>query len=350
VLRTALEKDTRVTPDLILPYDGVHPDFVSRPVWCGRGSTVIGAARIGAQAWIGDEAVIRADGQTVILGDRFWLGHRSTVHIATRTHGTRVGDRVTVGRNSVVHACTLGSDVVVEDDVVILDGAEVGDGAVIEAGSTVFPRASLPGGYAYAGSPARPSRAIGADEIAERAERLRERMGDGSALPPGEVSEVDDSVFVARNARLRGRVSLGAGASVLFCCDLNAEVGPIVVGADTNIQDNTVIRTRADGVVIGRDTTIAHNVRISDCRIGARSLIGIGATIASGTLIADDVMLAAGATTDPGQILEAGYLWGGRPARILGPLDAEKRAMMIRIVEGYCQHGREYRAAQEASE
>lgn len=79
-------------------------------------------------------------------------------------------------------------------------------------------------------------------------------------------------------------------------------------------------------------------------------MIGIGATIASGTLIADDVMLAAGATTDPGQILEAGYLWGGRPARILGPLDAEKRAMMIRIVEGYCQHGREYRAAQEASE
>ena len=59
-------------------------------------------------------------------------------------------------------------------------------------------------------------------------------------------------------------------------------------------------------------------------------------------------MLAAGATTDPGQILEAGYLWGGRPARILAPLDAEKRATMIRIVEGYCRHGREYRVAQEA--
>ncbi|MEE7447010.1 gamma carbonic anhydrase family protein [Methylobacterium radiotolerans] len=337
-----------MTPDLILPYDGVQPDFASRPVWCGRGSTVIGAARIGAQAWIGDEAVIRADGQTVTLGDRFWLGHRSTVHIATRTHGTRVGDRVTVGRNSVVHACTIGSDVVVEDDVVILDGAEIGDGAVIEAGATVFPRATLPGGYAYAGSPARPGRTVDSDEVAERAERLRERMGDGPAYPSGEAPEVEDSVFVARTARLRGRVSLGAGASVLFCCDLNAEVGPIVVGADTNIQDNTVIRPRADGVVIGRDTTIAHNVRIADCRIGARALIGIGATIAAGTLIADDVMLAAGATTDPGQILEAGYLWGGRPARILAPLDAEKRAMMIRIVEGYCRHGREYRAAQEA--
>ncbi len=165
------------------------------------------------------------------------------------------------------------------------------------------------------------------------------------AEPP---AETDPDVFVARTAQLRGRVGLGAGTTVLFCCALEAEAGPIVVGADTNIQDNTVIRTRGEGVVIGRDTTIAHNVRIADCRIGARSLIGIGVTVAPGTLIADDVMLAAGATTDPGQILESGHLWGGRPARILAPLDAERRSMMLRIVESYCIHGREYRAAQEA--
>ncbi|MDP4023881.1 gamma carbonic anhydrase family protein [Methylobacterium sp. NEAU 140] len=335
-----------MSPDLTLPYDGHAPDFASRPVWCGRGSTVIGAVRVGAQAWIGDAAVIRADGEAVTLGDRFWLGHRSTVHIATATRGTVCGDRVSVGRNSVVHACTVGSDVVIEDDVVILDHAEIGDGAVIEAGATVFPRARLAGGFVYAGSPARPRGALTLAEAAERGERLRERAGEGEAPEPGDPVQVEDGVYVARNARLRGRVGLGSGASVLFCCALDAEVGPIVVGADTNIQDNTVIRTRGAGVVIGRDASIAHNVRIADCRIGARTLIGIGATIAPGTLIADDVMLAAGAATDPGQILESGYLWGGRPARILAPLDAERRLMMTRIVEAYSRHGREYRQAE----
>ena len=99
-----------MNPDLTLPYEGESPSFASRPVWCGRGSTVIGAARIGDQAWLGDAAVIRADGQRVTLGDRFWLGHRSTVHIATFTRGTTCGDRVTVGRNSVIHACAIGSE------------------------------------------------------------------------------------------------------------------------------------------------------------------------------------------------------------------------------------------------
>ncbi|WP_375463020.1 gamma carbonic anhydrase family protein [uncultured Methylobacterium sp.] len=338
-----------MTPDLTLPYDGILPDFASRPVWCGRGSTVIGAARLGSQAWIGDDGVIRADGQPVVLGERFWLGHRSTVHIATFTRGTQVGDRVTVGHNSVVHACTIGSDVVIEDDVVILDGATVGDGTVIEAGATVFPRVQLEGGFVYAGSPAKPQRTITRAELDERAERLREAAGDALQPVAGDRPEVVETVFVASTARLRGRVSLGAGSSVLFSCDLHAEVGPIVVGADTNIQDNTVIRTRGEGVVIGRDTTVGHNVRVGDSRIGARSLIGIGATIAPGTVIADDVMLAAGATTDPGQLLEGGYLWGGRPARILSPLDADKRAMMGRIVEGYREHGRAYRKAEAES-
>lgn len=335
-----------MTPDLILPYEGVLPAFASRPVWCGRASTVIGTATLGAQAWLGDDSVIRSDGQPVSAGERFWLGSRSTVHIATESLPTRIGDRVTVGRNAVVHACTVGSDVVIEDDAIILDGATVGDNVLIEAGATIFPRSTLESGYAYGGNPAKRLRPITPEELAERAERLREAAGEGASPPEAEPRETEEGVFVARTARLSGRIALGAGATVLFSCELAAEVGPIVVGADTNIQDNTVIRARGEGVVIGRDTTIGHNVRMADCRIGARSLIGIGSVLAPGTVVADDVMLAGGSTTDPGQLLEGGHLWGGRPARILGTLDPKKRALMAHIVEGYCRLGREYRVLQ----
>lgn len=337
-----------MTPDLILPYEGVLPNFSTRPVWCGSGSTVIGTVTIGAQAWLGDDTVIRGDGEIITIGDRFWLGSRSTVHIATKTYATTIGDRVTVGGNAVVHACTVGSDVVIEDDAIVLDGSTVQEGVLIEAGATVFPRSELASGYAYGGSPAKQLRPITREEIAERAERLREAAASSGAYSDSEPPEVDETVFVARTARLQGRIALGTGTTILFSCVLLAEVGPIVVGTDTNIQDNTVIRTRGEGVVIGRDTTIGHNVRMADCRIGARSLIGIGCVIAPGTLVADDVLLAGGATTDPGQLLESGHLWGGRPARILAPLDAGKRQMMSRTIENYCHHGRTYREAQLA--
>lgn len=337
-----------MTPDLILPYEGVLPTFSTRPVWCGPGSTVIGTVTIGAQAFLGDDTVIRGDGQTITIGDRFWLGTRSTVHIATKTYATIVGDRVTVGRNAVVHACTVGSDVVIEDDAIVLDGASIHDGVLIEAGATVFPRVELASGFAYGGSPAKQLRPITREEIAERAERLREAAAPTGTIADSEPPDVDESVFVARTARLSGRIALGTGTTILFSCALLAEVGPIVVGTDTNIQDNTVIRTRGEGVVIGRDTTIGHNVRMADCRIGARSLIGIGCVIAPGTVVADDVLLAGGATTDPGQLLESGHLWGGRPARILAPLDAGKRQMMSRTIENYCHHGRTYREVQLA--
>ena len=60
---------------------------------------------------------------------------------------------------------------------------------------------------------------------------------------------------------------------------------------------------------------------LGDCTIGKRSLIGIGSVVAEGVIVEDDVFLAAGAETTPGQVLEAGWLYGKRPAVKMAPLD-----------------------------
>ena len=128
-----------------------------------------------------------------------------------------------------------------------------------------------------------------------------------------------ETAFIAKTARLSGLVELQDRASVFFGCDLDAGDFRIVIGERTNIQDNTRIRCEAGETVIGRDTTLGHNVRLASCRIGERALIGIGAVVAAGTVVEDEVMLAAGATTLPGQTLESGWLWAaGRRARCRG--------------------------------
>jgi carbonic anhydrase/acetyltransferase-like protein (isoleucine patch superfamily) len=332
----------------MLPYAATLPQLATPPLHCGEGAAVLGRATLGARARLGVRSVIRADGHYVKAGDDFSLGSRSTVHIAPDLYPAIVGDRVTVGANAVVHACTLGSDIVVEDDVVILDGSEVPDRVVIEARSIVFPRSKLESGKLYAGMPAKPVRDLRPGEIEVRANALR-MQPEAEPATTALAMEIAEHVFVAATARLRGRIVAARNSSIWFGCQLDAGDGDIRIGENINIQDNTDIDCgSAGGFEIGPDSTIGHNVTLGACRIGARTLIGIGSVVAAGTIIEDDAFLAAGAATTEGQVLESGWLWGNRPARKIAPLDAAKRTLIRLTVEHYCGYAQAFAAAQRS--
>jgi gamma-carbonic anhydrase len=347
---TALRAAAPEAAPFMLPYASTVPAFGGPLAFCGPGAAVLGRATIGANARLGASSVIRADGHFVRAGDDFTLGVHSTVHIAHDIYPAIVGDRVSVGENAVVHACTIGSDVVVEDETVILDGSVVGDRVVIEARSIVFPRSTLESGKLYAGMPARPVRDLRPGEIEERAALIRRRTEAVTDRPPRLAeAALHPSVFVAGTARLAGRIEAVENSSIWFGCDLDANGGAIRVARNTNIQDNTVIRCRPGATfAIGENSTIGHNVTLGDCSIGARSLIGIGSVVAPGTIIGDDVFLAAGAETTENQVLESGFLWGRRPAAKMAPLDQVKRDLIAVTVEHYCSYARAFALAQRS--
>lgn len=335
---------------LILPYAGVLPALASDPRVCGDRVTLIGRTTIGRDPVLGSGAVVRADGNFVTIGDDFALGEMSTVHIAGDRYPTVVGDGVSVGRNAVVHACTVGDGCVLGDDVVVLDGSVLGEGVLVEPGSTVYPRSVLEAWTVYAGSPARPVRGLDAVERDRQSDEIRRAIaagGDASDGSGGPAVAAGAGVFVAATARLAGRVEVGEGASVFFGCRVAAAPGAsIVIGAGSNVQDNTVLDVPDGRLVIGPDTTVGHNVAIGAATIGRRSLVGIGCRLAAGTVVEDDVLVAAGAVTESGQRLAAGWLWGGRPARRLSPLDPARREMMAATVEHYRAYGAAYDRAQ----
>jgi len=333
---------------LILSYTGVSPSFAGPLAYAGAGSAVLGRVTLGRNAWLGALSVIRADGHFVRAGDDLHLGARSTLHINHEIHPCIVGDRVTIGENACVHACTVGSDVVVGDGVVILDGATVEDNVVLEAGATVFPGKTVPGGFLYAGSPAAPVGPPATGEVAERRARVVQGRGPDRATAPrataGDTSDLHPSVFIAGTASVKGRLIAAEGASVWYSNRFDAGPAAITLGARTNVQDNTVIRCATpQGVTLGRNSTVGHNVTIHDCVIGDETLIGIGSTVAEGTVIGDRVLLAAAAKTSPGQVLESGWLYAGSPARQRMPLD-EGKLMLTRLIVGlYCQYAQDFK-------
>jgi carbonic anhydrase/acetyltransferase-like protein (isoleucine patch superfamily) len=336
---------------LILPYHGVSPRFASPVVHAGEGAAILGRVKLGRNAWIGPHAVLRADGHDVTAGDDFHCGARTTLHIAHEVFACIVGDRVTVGENACVHACTVGSDVVIGDNTVILDGAVVADNVVFEANSTVFPGKKIDGGFLYAGSPAKPVRPLEPGEVAKRRDAIvrasRKDMPKAAQMPaPG--SDIHPSVFVASTASLRGKVVAAPSTSIWFSNVFDAGNGVIRIGERTNVQDNTVIRCTGAGVTIAPNSTVGHNVTIHDCTIGSGSLIGIGSTVAPGTIVEDRVLLAAGARTEPGQVLESGWLYAGTPAKKLAPIGDERSAMIAMIVDHYCAYAKDFKAEEAA--
>lgn len=340
------------SPLYMLTFDGIAPSLATPPLFAGPGASVLGRARIGARVKFGPGAVIRADGHHVHIGDDFCIGGHSTVHIAHEVYPAEIGDRVSVGRNAVVHACTVGNDCVIEDHAVVLDASVVESNVLIEAGAVVYPRSTLKAGFVYAGSPAKPVRELTNEEYAQRRARVHENLAIALFAPLAIAPKLDEQhphAFVARTAALAGDVELGARAGVLFSCVLDAGRGSIVVGDNTNVQDNTRMQCGSGTIAIGADTTIGHNVAIEDSRIGARCLIGIGSLITSGTVIGDDVLLAAGSVTEASQQIESGWLWAGRPARRISQLNESKRAMMHEIIGHYCGYGDAYRRLQSTT-
>lgn len=326
-------------------FGGVAPAFASPPLFEGRRSAVLGRAALGSGAVIGAGAVIRADGNFVTVGDDFVLAPQATVHIAHEVHPTVIGHRVAAGRNAIIHACTVGDRCVIGDDAIVLDGSVIEDDVLLDPGAVVFPRSRLEAGYVYSGSPARMVRRAEPGEIeaahaAIRDATMREE-GEGAGSAP-DTAGAAGGRFVASTAMLEGDVALAAGASVFFGCVMAAGPGRIAIGRDTNVQDNSVVR---GDTLIGEETTIGHNVAIDSAVIGARSLIGMGARLAPGTRVEDDVLLAAGSSTTPGQTLEGGWLWGGRPAVRMKPMDEARRAMMRDTIRQYCEYADNFQQA-----
>lgn len=240
----------------------------------------------------------------------------------------------------------------IEGDVAILDAALIGADTIVTAGSIVFPRTVLPPGFVCSGTPAVPIRALGRGELDAARDRLRSTLaGSGPrVLGPGPAhdDEMGEGAYVAETAQVAGAVHIAPQASVWFGCNIDAVAHPVEIGRGANIQDNTVVRALGAAVSIGADTTIGHNVMLQDCRVGADVLIGMSSRLASGTVVADDVFLAAGATTEVGQVLHSGWLWGGRPARALAPLDARKRALITQAASTYRDYAVAFAAAQAA--
>lgn len=153
----------------------------------------------------------------------------------------------------------------------------------------------------------------------------------------GDRPRVHAEAFVHDSAELLGRVVIGARASIWPGCVLRGDIDRIVVGPGSNIQDLSVIHTRKGRPsIIGRNVTVGHRAILHGCRIGDRTLVGMGAIVMEATIGAGCI-IGAGALVPAGSRIPPGVLAFGTPAKVVRKLLAGE----LRMLE---ESAREYRA------
>jgi len=138
----------------------------------------------------------------------------------------------------------------------------------------------------------------------------------------GKWPQIAPDAFVADNATLIGEVVVGPRASIWYGAVVRGDVGPIRIGAGTNIQDLACLHSTHDisELHIGELVTVGHGAVLHGARIGDGCLVGMGSIVLDNAEIGEESLIAAGAVVTPRTIVPPRSLVRGQPARVIRAL------------------------------
>ena len=152
----------------------------------------------------------------------------------------------------------------------------------------------------------------------------------------GNFPIIHESVFVAPDANIIGKISLNEKSSVWFCSTLRGDNEQISVGFGSNIQENCVLHTDIGyPLMIGKNCTIGHKAMLHGCTIGDNTLIGMGATILNGAKIGKNCLVGAGALITEGKSIPDGSMVLGVPGKVVKQLDEVMIDGLLKSAENY---------------
>jgi carbonic anhydrase/acetyltransferase-like protein (isoleucine patch superfamily) len=144
-----------------------------------------------------------------------------------------------------------------------------------------------------------------------------------------------DGSFRAHNATIVGDVAAGEDSSFWFSAVVRGDVAPVTIGRRSNVQDCAVVHCDTDVPnVIGDDVVIGHGAIVHGKFVGNGSLIGMGATLLSRTVVGNECLIAAGAVVPPDLVVPDRMVVMGVPGKIVRQV-SEKDLEYMRWLRGH---------------
>ncbi len=160
----------------------------------------------------------------------------------------------------------------------------------------------------------------------------------------GKSPEVHETVFVAPGAYLIGDIKIGKESTIWFNAVLRGDEGPIIIGEQCSIQDNTTIHLyEGHPIIIEDGVTVGHNVILHGCRVGKHSIIGMGSTILDDVEIGEECIIGANTLIPSGKKIPPRSMVMGSPGKVVRELTEKDLRMIQMSIEVYVQKGKEYK-------
>ena len=158
-------------------------------------------------------------------------------------------------------------------------------------------------------------------------------------------------VFIHKAAYVAGDVTLGDGANIWCGACIRGDIAPVVIGRNTNVQDNATVHVGYGApAVLGDNVTVGHNAVVHGCTVGSNVIVGMGSILLDGAKIGDNCIIGAGTLIPGRKEIPAGSLVFGNPYRIVRALSEQEKAEIAKNAEEYVRLAAAFAAEGEGSE
>ena len=158
---------------------------------------------------------------------------------------------------------------------------------------------------------------------------------------------IHPTAFIHPRAVVLGDVTLGAHASVWPTAVLRGDSDRIVVGAETNVQDGSVLHAdHGLPALVGARVAIGHRAIVHGAVVEDGCLIGMGSVVLNGARVGAGSIIGAGAVVTEGMQIPPGSLVLGVPARVVRHVTPQMQARIAATVDAYLELQEQHRRGQ----
>ena len=126
-------------------------------------ATVRGDVTLGEEVSIWFGAVVRADKDRIVIGNRSNIQDNAVLHTCSG-YPVLIGTDVSVGHGAILHGCTISDRVLVGMGAIVLNGAVIGEDSLLGAGVVITEGARIPPGSVAIGVPGRVVKEVSPDQ------------------------------------------------------------------------------------------------------------------------------------------------------------------------------------------